>query len=145
MSRSYVVFLFASFLLTSCTAGAGASATAPAPTALPEATAASVTAVPSPAAIEPSPAAEQPPKDVVVAALAICVSPECQYPRLFPGSVHLQPEMATAADRWCVQAHFTMEGKDQLVAILLIQEAGGATAGWQPGEPQVGVGCETVK
>jgi hypothetical protein len=44
-----------------------------------------------------------------------------------------------------VQAHFTMEGQDQLVAVLLIQEAGGSTSGWRPGEPQVGVGCETVE
>jgi len=147
MSRSYLLCLFVPILIASCSSGGAASATAKAPTLAQEVTTVSATAtvVPSPAGLETSPAAEEPPKEVADAALAICASPECEYPRLSPGSIHLQPDSGTGADRWCVQAHFTMEGQDQLVAVLLIQEAGGSTLGWRPGEPQVGVGCETVE
>ncbi len=147
MSRSCVVLLFVSVLLAGCSAGAVPSATAPASTATAEAPAisATMTSAPPPTVPAASPASEQPPEDVVVAALAACVSPECQYPRLSPGSVHLQPDGATAADRWCVQAHFTSEGQDQLVAILLIQEVAGSTSGWRAGEAQIGVGCDTVE
>ena len=147
MSRSYLVLLFVPFLVASCSSGGVASATAEAPTMAAEATTGSATATvaPSPTGLEASPAAEDPPGEVVEAALAICTSPECEYPRLSPGSVHLQPDGGTGADRWCVQAHFTMEGQDQLVAVLLIKEAGGSTSEWRPGAPQVGVGCETIQ
>jgi len=111
---------------------------------------ATATVVLSPASLESSPAAEEPPKEVAEAALAICTSPECEYPRLSPGSIHLQPDSGTGADRWCVQARVTMEGQVQLgqvqlVAVLLIQKAGGSTSGWRLGELQVGVRCEAVE
>ena len=147
MSRSHVVLLFVSFLLAGCSSGAVASSTAHAPTAPPDASAvsATATAMPLPTGSTTSPAAEAPPEEAVAAALAICASPECEYPRLSPGSVHLPPDTTTAADRWCVQARFTMEGQDRIVAILLVQEAAGSTSQWRPGEPQIGVGCETVE
>ena len=116
MSRSYVVLLFVPILLAGCSSGAVASATAQPPTLAPAASAvsANATAAPLPIGVEASPAAEAPPEDAVAAALEICTSPECEYPRLSPGSVHLPPDTATAADRWCVQAHFTMEGQDTI-------------------------------
>ena len=147
MSRSYLVLLFVPFLMASCSSGGVASATGEAPTMAAEATTGSATATvaPSPTGPEASPAAEEPPGEVVEAALAICTSPDCEYPRLSPGSVHLQPDSGTGADRWCVQARVTMEGQVQLVAVLLIQKAGGSTSGWRLGELQVGVRCEAVE
>jgi hypothetical protein len=90
------------------------------------------------------PGAEEPPGQAVSAALTGCISPECEYPRQIPGSRRLAADSATAGDRWCVQAYFTLEGQQQQVAVI-VGEVVGSNPTWRPGEPMVGVGCETVE
>lgn len=154
MNRSGVALFLSAILLTACSAPATDSAsvgTAAAthsesqlnPTTTP------VAARPSPSvsasAAPASPVSEEPPKEAVAAALSACISPECEYPSLRPGSRRLSPEAGSQGDRWCIQASFTVEGQQQPVAVIVSGSTNGSALEWRPGEAMGGVDCQTVK